>query len=213
MYASTPRRREEKSIQMTERLEQDTHAFEHVKKAVKKDKAKTNRLTHACETGTWLSIMPDGYNGTVLTGDEFQDSLHIRYGLNPKGLQDRCDGCSDKFCVGRALSCKKGGLITMRHDDVKAEWQSLCAKALSSLACTDEPSIHNGLSTPEKKNQSTDPLPELRGDVSVRNFWKRGQEAIFDVRITDTEAKSYCGQDPDKILARHEKEKKNIMKL
>ena len=40
-------------------------------------------------------------------------------------------------------------------------------------------------------------------------YWKRGTTAIFDVRVTDTEAPAYRGQDPERILRRHEDEKKD----
>ena len=36
-----------------------------------------------------------------------------------------------------------------------------------------------------------------------------GQRAVFDIRITDTDALSNCGTDPKKGLKRHEKEKKD----
>ena len=45
--------------------------------------------------------------------------------------------------------------------------------------------------------------------ASVHGFWRRGATAIFDIRVTDTDAPTYRGQDPHKVLARHEKEKKD----
>ena len=50
--------------------------------------------------------------------------------------------------------------------------------------------------------------PALRGDVSVHGFWKRGTPAIFDIRITDTDAPSNRTRDPYKVLAYHKKMKK-----
>ena len=48
-----------------------------------------------------------------------------------------------------------------------------------------------------------------RGDAGVHGFWQRQRMAIFDVRITDTDARSARGRDYTKILAAHEKEKKD----
>jgi hypothetical protein len=55
----------------------------------------------------------------------------------------------------------------------------------------------------------TEPSCELRGDLAVHGFWTRGQTAIFDVRITDTDQPSNRNTAPTKVLLRHEKEKKD----
>jgi hypothetical protein len=55
----------------------------------------------------------------------------------------------------------------------------------------------------------TVPSPELCGDLAVHGFWTKGQTAIFDVRITDTDQPTNRNTAPSKVLLRHEKEKKN----
>ena len=45
--------------------------------------------------------------------------------------------------------------------------------------------------------------------MGVHGFWKRDTTTIFDIRITDTEAPTYRGLDPKRVLARHEREKKD----
>ena len=55
----------------------------------------------------------------------------------------------------------------------------------------------------------TEPSPELRGDLAVHGFWTKGQTAIFDVRITDTDQPSNRKTAPSKVLLRHKKEKKD----
>jgi len=143
-------------------------------------------------------------------------------GLTPNALPEKCDGCGHGFTVEHALTtCKKGGLVVIRHNDLAAEWHELCATALTPSAVSDEPLIHTGRAARGEQGSSNvpgDPDPagannpdhrELRGDVSAHGFWRRGTTAIFDVRIADTDAPGYRGQDPKKILARHEKEKKD----
>ena len=174
------------------------------------DPATQRRMLRATETGAWLTAMPDRLNGTELSAEEFRDSLRLRFGLTPLGLPDRCDGCGQRFSVGHALTCKKGGLVLLRHNDVAAEWHHLCAQALSPAAVSDEPLIHrcrdgNAGATVAGAEEP----PELRGDVAVHGFWRRGTTAIFDIRVTDTGAPSYRGLDPHKVLAKHEKEKKD----
>jgi hypothetical protein len=178
------------------------------------------RLDRARETGGWLNILPDSLNGTELSTEEFRDSLRIRLGFTPTALPEKCDGCGHCFTVEHALTCKKGGLVLLRHNDLAAEWHELCATALTPSAVSDEPLIHSGRVTQgatggghnagrrEPNGNNPDPR-ELRGDISAHGFWRRGTTAIFDVRIADTDAPTYRGQDPKKVLARHEKEKKD----
>ena len=107
------------------------------------------------------------------------------------------------------MSCKKGGLVTIRHNDVVSEWHHLCAQALTPSAVSDEPLIHSGRDNSTRQGaKGTEITPESRGDVAVHGFWKRGATAIFDVRITNIEAPAYRGRDPKTVLARQEKEKK-----
>jgi hypothetical protein len=168
------------------------------------------RVNRAKRTGAWLTAMPDTLNGTDLSAEEFRDSLRLRYGLPPRTLPSKCDGCSQDFTVEHALSCKKGGLVSLRHNDVAYEWHQLCAQALTPSAVTDEPLIHSGRDTQQRAHGLGNEVPpESRGDVSAHGFWKRGTTAIFDVRITDTDAPTYRNQDPVKVLASHEKLKKD----
>lgn len=75
----------------------------------------------------------------MLSAEEFRDSLHLRFGLIPGHLPD---GCDQRFSEGHAMSRKTGGVVLPRHSDVKAEWHSICAQAV-----TDEPLIHAGSKT------------------------------------------------------------------
>ena len=106
------------------------------------------------------------------------------------------------------MSCKKGGLVVLHHDEVKGEWERMCKLALPNSRVNDEPLIHQGRSQHSKENQIAAVEPETRGDVAVHGFWTPATETIFDVRITDTNAPSNRRKDPVKILAAHEKEKK-----
>jgi len=179
---------------------------ELVSKMTPFDKRRTNRATR---TGAWLTTMPNNQNGTDLSAEEFRDSLRPRYGLTPLNLPDKCDGCAQTFSVPHAMSCKKGGLIVARHDDVKYEWLHLCTTAHTPSAVSDEPFIHSSQDQAAGANGRTEVAPETRGDVAVHGFYKRGTTTVFDVLITDTDAPSNRNQNPDKILARHEKNKKD----
>jgi len=47
------------------------------------------------------------------------------------------------------------------------------------------------------------------GDAACYGFWARQRDCIFDVRITDTDARSYRNKDYEKVIAAQEKEKKD----
>ena len=46
-----------------------------------------------------------------------------------------------------------------------------------------------------------------RGDILVNNFWQRQRQCIFDVRVTDADAKSHRHKAPSAVLRQHEREK------
>ena len=167
------------------------------------------RLERACKSGIWLTMMPSRYNGTELSTEEFRDNARIRFGLVPLGLPCTCDGCQHSFSVDHALTCKLGGLIGLRHDDAKDEFNDLCGKALKPSAVSDEPLIHSCQDTGAVLVDGiTTPAKELRGDIAAHGFWKKGRTTVFDVRITHADAPTYAGKSYKQLLRRHEKEKK-----
>ena len=171
-------------------------------------KADERRMRRSRATGAWLTATPSDAYGTALSCMEFRDAVRIRNGMIPLGLPAFCDGCrTARFTVGHAFQCKQGGLVRARHEEVAGEWHQLCAQALTPSAVSDEPTI------PTYQNQQGEDqshrVPELRGDVAVHGFWTRGTTAVFDIRVTDTDANSYRNTDPAKVLKRQEKEKKD----
>ena len=166
------------------------------------------RLKRSASTGAWLTTLPNILNGSDLSADEFRDGVRLRLGLQPTALPPRCDGCGERFTTEHAMSCRKGGLIIQRHNDLVNTWGQLCSQALTPTSVSDEPIIQLSRHMPVEGTNRTIPSPELRGDLAVHGFWTRGQTAIFDVRITDTDQPSNRNTDPSKVLLRHEKEKK-----
>ena len=77
------------------------------------------RLARAEFVGTWLTRLPSRLEGTQTSYSEWHDSLNCRYGLLPLRLPQQCDGCGANASVEHLLSCKKGGLVTWRHNDVR----------------------------------------------------------------------------------------------
>jgi hypothetical protein len=167
-------------------------------------------IGRARDTGMWLSTIPTHFNGSVLGNEEFQDGIRLRYMKVPNNLPIKCDGCNSDFSVGHAHQCKKGGLVTRRHDEINYELANLMRLAFKKSTVRAEPRIFNGSSAANSDNPSpTVDASGERGDLLVRGFWENGMDAIIDVRCVDTDAKSYNSRDPDKVLKSAEKVKKN----
>ena len=79
--------------------------------------------------------------------------------------------------------------------------------AFKPNAVQAEPQIHTGSSTAKSDSDSTVETSD-RVDVLVRGLWSTGQDAILDIRVTDTDQASYVTRDPERVLQSHEKEKK-----
>ncbi len=84
-----------------------------------------------CAAGAWLLVLPNRLNGTGLLADKWRDNVCLQYNHSPLDMPTACDGCGTKMTVEHALSCKTGGLVHTRHDDVADEWPHLCGTALS----------------------------------------------------------------------------------
>ena len=173
------------------------------------------RLEQMKELGAWLTVVPDRLSGTVLSYQEWHDNISLRYGKTPQGLPRKCDGCGAGFTVEHGLNCKKGGLVSLRHNDVHDEWAHLCSLALGNSRVTTEPLIFygDGMRVHQGPGSTANGHSlgvEARGDVSAHGFWQRARSTIFDVRITDTDAKSYGNCDSAKILERFAQQKRNM---
>ena len=51
-------------------------------------------------------------------------------------------------------------------------------------------------------------LEAMVGDISIRGVWQPQSTAVFDVRITDSDAPSYLHQSPIQVLRAAEREMK-----
>ena len=66
----------------------------------------------------WLNAIPIEQQRLDLSKEEFRDALCLRYNIPLKGLPSKC-ACSEPFNISHALSCKKGGFVAKRHDNIK----------------------------------------------------------------------------------------------
>ena len=88
-------------------------------------------------------MQPSTVNGTDLGGQEWRETLFLRYGLEPPDLPTHCDGCQTKFLISYALDCKKGGLNMARHNELRDRVADLSGKAFTSSHVRNDPLIYS----------------------------------------------------------------------
>ena len=153
---------------------------------------------------SWLNALPIEDMSFSLNKEEFRDALRLRYNLNLENLPTRCP-CGQPFNVTHALSCKKGGFVNERHDNVKN-----ILTGLLSRVCRDvesEPHLMS-LTNEQFSKRSANLSDEARLDIKAKSFWQRGQTAFFDVRITHVNAANQQKDNTKKIFRQHEQAKK-----
>ena len=84
----------------------------------------------------------------------------------------------DPFDLSHALSCRKGGLVTQHHNEVRDAFGDLAALAWSQV--TREPIVCEACTSSN--------TTALVADLSVRGVWIPQAEALFDIRVVDTDA-------------------------
>ena len=96
--------------------------------------------------------------------------------------------CGDKFTVGHALSCKKGGFVARRHDGDRNFLTAFINKICNNMKI--EPRFQS-LDNERLHLRSAATSSEARLDIKAGGFWSRGVTAFFDVRVTHVISKCY----------------------
>ena len=147
---------------------------------------------------SWLTVVPTLDNGFFMSANQFRDAVALRYGRTPKNLPTHCDADGEDFTVCHALNCKKGGLVTLRHNELR-DLNIDLAKTAGFRSVVKEPII---------KESNVEGEGGLRADWSVRGFWEHQREALFDCRIFNSDALSYANTPLQKLFESHRNEKK-----
>ncbi|OEU07108.1 hypothetical protein FRACYDRAFT_251843 [Fragilariopsis cylindrus CCMP1102] len=135
-------------------------------------------------------------------------SSHLLLAVQGKinfSLQDHRDTCQSSLSASREL----------RQTENDSSLTNLLAAL--PLAAAGQPSTTRAINRASETGLWLTTIPNHinaidkngdRGDLLIKGFWDNGMDAIIDVRITDTDAKSYRTRDPKKVLQSQEKEKK-----
>ena len=121
--------------------------------------------------------MPSAVSGTELGRDEFRDAIRFHYGKTHTNLPETCYGCGAKCTLEHVISCKVGGLVIQRHDEINQELGNLSRLALKPSAVraehlTSTGSLYKSSKTKQDKtDNSLDPTDTReRGDLLVRSL-------------------------------------------
>ena len=108
------------------------------------------------------------------------------------------------FNLTHALNCKKGGFVIIRHDEIRNFNADLLKKLCNDVQVEPQLQPYNG----EQVSSGSVTRDEARLDIRARGFWRSGQSAFFDIRVTNTNADSARALSSSQIYRRHEQEKK-----
>ena len=155
------------------------------------------------KVSNWLTNLPIKEHGYELTKEEFWDAIKIRYNWLLDRIPSQCI-CGASFDVTHALSCKKGGFITLKHNEVRDTTSELLDEVCVDVS--KEPILQevNNEDLPREASKSK----EARLDISALNFWTTGQPAFFDVRVFNLFTQRHSKMAVEKCFRANENEKK-----
>ena len=102
------------------------------------------QMRRGAKTGAWITVLPSTVNEIELGDQEWRDAFFLRYGLDPPDLPTHCNGCEARFTISHALDCKKGGLVTALHNELRDGVADLAGKAFTPARVRDDPLIYSG---------------------------------------------------------------------
>ena len=115
----------------------------------------------------WLNAHLLKEQGFDLKKELFWDGISMRYGLPLINLPTTC-ACGSKYDFQHSMSCKKGGLVSLRHNDIL----DLTANILSEV-CNDVKLEARliPLTGEQLQYRSAITGDEARLDIRARSFW------------------------------------------
>ena len=104
----------------------------------------------------------------------------------------------------QALSCKKGGFVSLRHNHIR----NITASLLTEVCKEVRVELLLQQLTGESLQNHTVRGDEVTLDICTWGFWKAGQAAFFDVRVFNPSTTSYTKLQLSKSYGINEKGKK-----
>ena len=157
-------------------------------------------LTKEKGSGSWLTALPLKDHGYCLNKIEFKDAICLRYGWKIPNTPSIC-GCGMKNDINHTLICKKGGYVSMRHNnirDINADFQREVCRDVAT-----EPSLIP-LDNEEIIGTEADGAAP---DISSRGMWSNFEKTFFDVCVTHPNSPSYSTWPLERLYRYHEDRK------
>ena len=80
----------------------------------------------------WLTSLPLEEYGFDLIKREFWDAIRLRYNWPIPSLPTKC-ACGSTFDTQHAMSCKKGGFVIQRHNEIEDVTAELMAEVCKDV--------------------------------------------------------------------------------
>ena len=161
-------------------------------------------MRRAAKTGAWLTVLPSTVNEAKLGAQEWRDVLFLWYGLDPPDLPKYCYGCQARFYISHALDCKKGGLVTARHNKLCEGLSYLDGKAFTPSHVRDDPLVYSCCAvkrtkvTPAGSNKTktsehtaAPEVTEQKGDLLIQDLWQQGTDNVHNMHVVNTDTLNY----------------------
>ena len=123
----------------------------------------------------WLTTLPIKEHGFYLGKQAFWDTLYLRYNIQLRNLPSHCV-CGKTFSIDHALSCPKGGFISLRHNKLRDFTAKVLAECHTNVKIEPALTPLTGETFPQASTVTTD---EACVDIAARGVWVKGQMAVI----------------------------------
>ena len=150
------------------------------------------------DASSWLISLED--HGFTLTKGEFRDALALRYNKPLYSLLSNCP-CGQKFNLTHTLNCKKGGFVTMRHNNIR-DFEANLIRIMQN-----DVEVESQLQQVENEHFNGLKEDYARPDIRAKGVLRNAQNA-YDVRATNINSDSQKNMPVEKILSKHKQDMK-----
>ena len=152
---------------------------------------------------SWLAVKSIQEHGFVLTKSEFRDALRIKHNKQLQGMPRKCPW-GQKYDLKRAMNYEKGGFVVASHNNVR-DFEANLLKTIQNGV-----EIEPALQEIDHERIDGRTRDEARPNIQAWGVWLQGQNADFEIRLTNVNANFQKYQTVETILKKYEKEKKRV---